>query len=588
MGDASAPGPSGARPPRAAKKRRGAQRTPPPPELPPVAAAADADDDNDGALRVPWESLPQDVLRCVLDGLLLDARLRFAGVCTGWRAAAADARLWTRLDVGAALAAAIARGADVSERSLGALLRAAAARARGRLTALDVSGCAGLADDALRAAVRGNATTLTELHLRGAARLDNLGALLRAAPQLRLLDVSDMKHTCALANEAKTELTELLASRAPATLRTLLVCDDLNNTLTHAQTAWRTTHLATLLAALPQLTELHARVWAENAARAGRVLRNEAPFERLRVRGMQAALDDDDAVRELVRDAAAHAPFRELIVHGARVNAAAMHALADALAEDASSSSSSEDGRAPRASLSLLACICGEMSDDGATALTRLLSSSGSSGGVRDLRLTAVAELCALDDAAIASRYASALSASALTTLVLDGSGWWRTPAAAAALLRGLVAHPTLTCVVLTCLTSAAAAFARQGADGDGDGAACVAAQLGALLAADAPALRTLQLGGHACVVPGVARALFGALPRNAHLLSLDVRGLYLSAACVRDDVLPAVRANGSLRALQLGMGAGIAFGLEADAMAFVHQRAAAGRRRRRPRNNLW
>ncbi len=51
-------------------------------------------------------------------------------------------------------------------------------------------------------------------------------------------------------------------------------------------------------------------------------------------------------------------------------------------------------------------------------------------------------------------------------------------------------------------------------------------------------------------------RPLFEALPGNAHLRELDCSDNNVSTACVRDVLLPAVRANASLRALRLAAGA--------------------------------
>jgi hypothetical protein len=91
----------------------------------------------------------------------------------------------------------------------------------------------------------------------------------------------------------------------------------------------------------------------------------------------------------------------------------------------------------------------------------------------------------------------------------------------------------------------------RRGAAG-GRGGGCVAfagAALGALLAANAPALRELDVScchlGDAGMGP-----LLQALPRNTHLRELTCGSNDMSDAFARDVLLPAVRANGSLRTL--------------------------------------
>jgi hypothetical protein len=78
-----------------------------------------------------------------------------------------------------------------------------------------------------------------------------------------------------------------------------------------------------------------------------------------------------------------------------------------------------------------------------------------------------------------------------------------------------------------------------------------VAAALGALVAANAPALQELDVSGDE-----VAEEEFGelldALPRNTHLRALgcEYEPGSASAAFVRERLLPAVRANASLRTL--------------------------------------
>jgi hypothetical protein len=135
--------------------------------------------------RTSFVSLPRALQHAILRRLPVDARARCAAVCRGWRAATSDASLWTRLDLSPA--------SGVRVRVTEAVLRGASGLARGALTALDLSGCArGVTHDALLAAVIVNAG-LTELRvchgaLKPELRCEEVEALLRAAPLLRVLD----------------------------------------------------------------------------------------------------------------------------------------------------------------------------------------------------------------------------------------------------------------------------------------------------------------------------------------------------------------------------------------------------------------
>ena len=77
-----------------------------------------------------------------------------------------------------------------------------------------------------------------------------------------------------------------------------------------------------------------------------------------------------------------------------------------------------------------------------------------------------------------------------------------------------------------------------------------VGAALAALVSADS-ALRSLSLAGCQLVDESVV-ALFAALARSTRLHTLDCRDNRVSQVCVRNNVLPAVQANESLRSLTL------------------------------------
>jgi hypothetical protein len=107
-------------------------------------------------------------------------------VCKGWHNTLADASLWTRLDLSRTT------GGVADARVTDALLRGAAAKARGGLTALDLSQCPEqLTQDALLEVVIANAGALTELRACqrwGHTISERVEAILAAAPLLRVYD----------------------------------------------------------------------------------------------------------------------------------------------------------------------------------------------------------------------------------------------------------------------------------------------------------------------------------------------------------------------------------------------------------------
>jgi hypothetical protein len=75
-------------------------------------------------------------------------------------------------------------------------------------------------------------------------------------------------------------------------------------------------------------------------------------------------------------------------------------------------------------------------------------------------------------------------------------------------------------------------------------------AALAALIAADAPALHVLRCGDYSLGDAGLA-TIVEALPLNRHLRTLDVSNSGMTEACARERLLPAVRANTTLRELK-------------------------------------
>jgi hypothetical protein len=256
---------------------------------------------------------------------------------------------------------------------------------------------------------------------------------------------------------------------------------------------------------------------------ARRVLLNEAPFGALRVRRLCVSLLDEDeaSVVSLAADVAAHASLEELALFEAPLEtAAALDAVVDA-------------ALAHRLwSVSLQACA---LSPASMAALARLLSG----GALTELECSHTALL----DAPAAGVLAAALRAnSTLTSLTLVQAGVFDDPTAAAALLGALTTGHASLRSLSVCRNGVIAA--HQAAAG---------AALGALVAANAPALTELNVSWCNLGDAGL-RPLFDALPANAHLRTLHCSDNDMSQAFARDVLLPAVHANSSLRFLGVGM----------------------------------
>jgi hypothetical protein len=117
----------------------------------------------------------------------------------------------------------------------------------------------------------------------------------------------------------------------------------------------------------------------------------------------------------------------------------------------------------------------------------------------------------------------------------------WRDPAAGTELLGALTGHASLR---LLALWANSVDQADQAAAG---------VSLGALIAANAPALTQLNVPYCDLDDDGM-RAMFEALPHNTHLCTLTCYGNEMSEAFARDVMLPSVRANTSLRSLDVGL----------------------------------
>jgi hypothetical protein len=365
------------------------------------------------------------------------------------------------------------------------VLQAAAAKARGQLAALDVSDCARLSVDALLAVVRANAGALRELCV---------GTRLHAMPQT-------LNANCA----------------------------------------------AALLQAAPQLIACHAHVYgAVDVADARRMLRNEPPFQPLRLRELRVFSEigaDEASVLSLAADLADHVSLKRVYLEELSLQApAALDAVVNAVL------TSRLDG------VCFWAC---RLSPASAPALARLLSG----GTLTDLIISQRGQQL-LDDASAALLGAALCTSTTLTSLSLLSSGLWNATNAAAVLLSALTGHPSL------CM------LAFVGNSVDATHATAAGASLGALIAANAPALERLSVS-HCRLNDAALRPLFDALPANTHLRELDISHSNMTATFARDVLLPAVRANTSLR--KLDAESDVAHPGVAEATALVAARGGGG-----------
>jgi hypothetical protein len=404
--------------------------------------------------------LPLSVVLHIFSLLPVECRLRCSEVCRGWRSVLLERSLWTRLDLTEASGVRVRVGRHGEAAAFDGLLGCAAARAGGGLQALRVQKHAAL-EQPLLAVVAANAGALRELCLSD--------------------DVNHVGFT-------------------PAEIQALCV-------------------------AAPQLRVFTTDVCCgpTNANDARRMLRNEAPFEVLRVQRLRAFLPelDEAGVVAFAASVAAHASLEGLILYRASLTTpAALDAVIDA-------------ALAHRLH-SVELCDCG-LTPVSAPALARLLGS----GALTTLECSNATML----DMPAARVLAAALRANAtLTSLELNHAGVWRDPAAAAELLGALMGH---TSVQVLSLRENYMAAADQ---------AAVGTALGALIAANAPALTELDVAECGLGDDGL-RALFEALPANSHLRTLNCRFNDMDAAFARDVALPAVRANASLREVKLDWG---------------------------------
>ena len=146
-----------------------------------------------------------------------------------------------------------------------------------------------------------------------------------------------------------------------------------------------------------------------------------------------------------------------------------------------------------------------------------------------------------LCDADSSPLLASSLRSSSLSVLCLEGIDLLRDPGVRNVVIAALVGHPTLREISLAY-------------NGFTHGPAAAGACLSRLVTANLPRLHTLSLANCRASDAGT-RPIFAALLSNTNLRTCFLQGNLLSAPFARDVVLPSVRANTSLRRLQLAGG---------------------------------
>jgi hypothetical protein len=282
----------------------------------------------------------------------------------------------------------------------------------------------------------------------------------------------------------------------------------------------RPAELEQLLRAAPQLRVLNAVAECTSAEEACRLLRNEAPFEPLRVRNLFVyGLHDADAVRSFTEELPSHTWLTGLaLFNAAPLNVlAALNAVVDATLH---------------LRLTYLELFHCHLSPRSVPALARLLGGNA----LRTLVLEGEEPTALLLDEPAALLLGNALRANTtLTSATFRFVDFFGNAAAAAALLGALTAHPSLRKLDVSCNVAYGLAAPVV---------AVVRTALAALVAANAPALHELDMQYCGLGDAELVGPLVDALPHNTHLRLLDCRWSIVSEAFKRDRLLPAVRAN--------------------------------------------
>jgi hypothetical protein len=311
--------------------------------------------------------------------------------------------------------------------------------------------------------------------------------------------------------------------------------------------------LEALLRAAPGLEYVEADVTCRDTGAACRVLRKEPPFgplwlDCLVFEAGEAEPAEAD-VLALAADLALHVSLGRLELDCTLGTVAALDAVVRAALR--------------RRLRSIRFVACG-LSPAYAPALARLVA------GPALKHLNIEGNGCVLLDADAAHVLGDALRVSTtLVALYLRAVDMWHAPGAVAAgLLHQLVGHPSLRS--LDVAENPVGGFEPAAAGHAAAGRAAAGAALAALVAANAPALEELDVSW--CDLGGAGlHPLFRALRANTHLRTLNCRLNDLTDAFARTRLLPAVRANTSLRELTTGL----RFDAAHEAEALVRRRGA-------------
>jgi hypothetical protein len=459
------------------------------------------------ARHARWR-LPAPAACLVFGALPVAERLRCREVCAAWRAAIDDApSIWAHLD--------LRPYAALPLEAQGRLLRLAAARAAGALRSLAL---------ALPAAP----TTPMDADVNAIAaamlqdfQVDDDAPVVAAFERFmeELLLPLLRAHRCGSCSGRSYDQLARADSRSrlarSATLLQLLCVRQDGKPAVLAPV-----HVSALATAAPRLRSLHVRLARVDldAPDVRVLLRREGVFAPVRLSGAVLDLPEQDPHDRAATDAlAAHDGLEELVLWSAGRGRPAARALERAL--DAAAAA-----RVRCLTLLANAPLCG-------LALGRLLRAGA-------LNVLSIVRGSLPEDAGGCAALAAGLRESALTQLnLLEGSDVFAEPMRGVALLSALTWHPTLADLAIELSIAPEAARAPLGA------------ALGALVAANAPALTALDVNGAQLGDEGM-RPLAEALRLNTHLQSLEVDGNALTRT-FRSELAAAARACTSLRTLK-------------------------------------
>jgi hypothetical protein len=360
----------------------------------------------------------------------------------------------------------------------------------------------------------------------------------RANGQLQAIDLSRCSGV------TRKALLAAVAANAGA-LRELRLCHGLR----HRWAFLNADCVAAMLRAAPLLLVLDTDVTCISAE-AQRLLRNEAPFGPLRVRLLCVNFgvgftDDGSAVQALLADAAAHESLTGLRLKNAPLReAAALDALVDAVVAR------------QLAHLALSEC---DFLWTWAPALARAISD----GALIALDVEHSSHGFTLPDADAAVVAVALRGNTTLTSFSMSGLHFvTNNLEASTTLVRGLVAHRSVRSVSL-------------GLHQNGN-FETLSDALGALVRADS-ALEELLLFNTSLSDMWLGTVV-DALPANTRLHTLGICSLRMSAAFAREQLLPAIQTNTSLRLLTIQP----PFAPADAAEALVRSRTPSARVRRR------